>query len=71
MTVALTKGGNLPNLTTYNMIVVIWANQTIESFVYRWLREHAMFDVTCFPAFVKAWDVILKHFAITFNRFEQ
>jgi len=43
-----TKGGNLPNVTTHN---VIWANQKTESFVYRWLLAHAMFDVTCFPAF--------------------
>jgi len=25
-----------------------------ESFVYRWLPTHAVFDVICFPAFVRA-----------------
>ena len=36
---------------------VIWANQNTESFVYRWLRTHAMLDQTCFPAFVGASDI--------------
>jgi len=29
--------------------------------VYRWLLQHAMFDVICFLAFVGASDVIFKH----------
>jgi len=43
------NGGKLRNVKTHN---VIWANQKTDSFVYRWLRAHARFDVTCFPAFV-------------------
>ena len=33
-------------------------NQTTKLFVYRWQCAHAAFDVTCFPAFVVALDVI-------------
>jgi len=47
----ITKGGNLPYLITY----VIWANQKTEYFVYRWLRP---LDITCYPAFIGASDVI-------------
>jgi len=38
----LTKGGNLPNIITYNFI---WANIKTESFVYLWLGARAMFDM--------------------------
>ena len=61
MTVVSTKGGNLHNIIMYN---IIWANQKTESFVYHWLCGHAMFDVTCFPAFVVATDVILSIMSI-------
>jgi len=37
---------------------LIWANPKTQSFVYRWLHAHAMFDVMCFPAFVGALDVM-------------
>jgi len=60
MTLGPTKGGKLRNVITH----VIWANQKTESFVYRWLRTQAMFDVTCFPAFVGASDVILSILSI-------
>ena len=49
-----TKGRKLRNVITY----VIWANQNTESFVYSCLCAHALFDVTCFPTFVRAQDVI-------------
>ena len=40
--------------------IVIWANQKTKSFLYRCLCALAMFDVTCFPAFVGASDIILS-----------
>jgi len=42
----------------YVMMLVIWANQKTESFVYHWLRAHATFNFMCFPALVRASDVI-------------
>ena len=42
----------------YVITYIIWANQKIGSFVYRWLHALEMFEVTCFPAFVEALDVI-------------
>jgi len=50
-----TKGGNLCYVKTHN---VIRANQQTESFLFRWLRAHATYDVTCLFAFVEASDVI-------------
>jgi len=56
MTSGLAKGGKLWNVIAHNVIL---ANQKkIESAVYRWLRAHAMFDITWFPTFVGASDVI-------------
>jgi len=52
MTFGQTKCGKLRNVLKQN---VIWANQKTESFVFRWLHAHAMFDVTCFSAFVEAF----------------
>ena len=52
---ALTKGRNSHIVITHN---VFWAIQKTESFVYHWLRAHAMVDVTCFPAFVGPSDII-------------
>ena len=49
------KGRKLRNVITHN---VIWTNQKTESSVYRWKRAHALFDVTFFPAFVGASEVI-------------
>jgi len=46
---------------------VTWANQKSESFLYRWLRESAMFDVRCSPAFFGAYDVIRRHFKRSVN----
>ena len=37
-----------------------WANQRTESFLYYWLCAHAMFEVTRFPAFVGALNVIQR-----------
>jgi len=39
---------------------VIWANPKTGSLVYRWLCAHgiAMFNITCFPTFVRASDDI-------------
>jgi len=54
---ATTKRGKFCNVITHNDIS---ANQKTESFVYRWLCALAMFDVTCFTAFVGASDIILK-----------
>jgi len=34
------------------------ANQKTESFVYPWLPAHTVFDITVYPTFVKASDVI-------------
>ena len=48
MTFGPRLSGKLRNVIMY----VIWANQKTEFFVYCWLRAHAKFDVTCFPAFV-------------------
>jgi len=31
--------------------IAIGANEKNASFVYPWLRAHATFDATCFPAF--------------------
>jgi len=38
---------------------VFWAKQKTEYFVFPWLFALAVFDVTCFPAFVRRH---LKHF---------
>ena len=46
------------------MHIIIWANQKTESFVYGWLHAHAMFDVTCFPTFVRASEVISRVLSI-------
>jgi len=51
---------NLRYVITY----VICATQKTESWVYRWLRARAMFDVTRFPAFVWALDVIFSFLSI-------
>jgi len=45
-----------------NFIMQLWANQKTESYVYRWLRAHAMVDETCFLAFVEASNIIKKNF---------
>ena len=45
----------LHNVITHN---VVWAYQATDSFVYHWLRAHILFDVTRFPDFVGASDVI-------------
>jgi len=55
MSYALTNIGKLCNVITYN---VVWANQKTESFVYCWLYALTMIDVTCFPAFLGASDLI-------------
>ena len=52
-----TKWGKLLNTITNH---IIKANQKSESFVYRWQRAHAVFDVTCFSAFVGVSNVILS-----------
>ena len=49
------EGGKFCNVIMHN---VIWDNQKAEFSVYRWLHAHAMFDCTCFPAFVGVSDVI-------------
>ena len=46
----LIKSGKLLNIIMHN---VIRANQKTDFLVFCWLCAHAMFDVTCFPAFVK------------------
>jgi len=48
-------------ITLYFYIVspnVIWTNQNTESFVYQWLRALTKLDVTGFPAFVRASNII-------------
>jgi len=55
MTFGRTKSGKLRNVITHKVIL---ANQKAESFVYGWLRVHATFDKTCFPAFVRALGII-------------
>ena len=32
----------------------IWANKKTEYFVYHWVHAHTIFEVTCFPTFVRA-----------------
>jgi len=49
------NSGNIFNVIMHN---VIWANQKTELFMFCWLPTHAMFDKTCFPAFVGASVVI-------------
>jgi len=49
MTFGPTNAGKLRNVKKTNVIL---ANQNTESFVFRWLRALAMFDVACFAAFV-------------------
>jgi len=46
----LTKRGKLCNAIIYN---VIWTYQKTEYIVYCWLRAHAVFYITCFPAVFK------------------
>jgi len=55
MTLGPEKSGKLLNVILLNGI---WANQKPEPVVFRWLRAHATFDVTFFPAFVGVPDVI-------------
>ena len=43
MMFGLTKGGKLCNVITNK---VIWANQKTKSFVFLWLRTHAVFKIT-------------------------
>ena len=50
-----TKGRKVCNVIAHNIILT---NQKTESFVFPWLRSHSTFDVTCFPAFVGASDII-------------
>jgi len=56
MTFSLSKGGNLCNVMTNN---IIWANQKTELFLYRWLDAHAFF-----PSLIRALDVILSVLSI-------
>ena len=49
------KGRKLRNVITNNVIRI---KQKTESFVHRWQRAHVSFQVTRFPAFVGASDVI-------------
>ena len=49
MTFGPTKGGRVHYF--------IWTNQKTKSSVFLWLCPHAMFDITCFPAFVGALDL--------------
>jgi len=49
------KSGNSHNVITHNVIL---ADKKNESFMYGWLHTHAIFDVICLPAFVRASDVI-------------
>jgi len=50
----MTKGRKLDNIITHNGLGQLedWI------FWYQWLSAYAMFDVTCFTAFVEALDVI-------------
>jgi len=59
MTFGLTEGEQLlvAEVITHNIIIL--ANPKTESCVCPWLRAQAMFDVTCFPAFIGELDVIL------------
>jgi len=50
------KRGEFTLLNNANLL----ANQKSEYFVYSWLCAHEMFDITCFPAFVRALHVILS-----------
>ena len=54
MTFALINGGKLHNVIAHN---IIGANQKTESFVYRWLGAHTMFDVIFFPTFVREQSI--------------
>jgi len=48
LTFGTTKGVKLRNVITH-----ILANQKIESFLYWWRCTHAVFNITCLPAFVR------------------
>jgi len=50
----LGKSRKLSSIITHNSIL---ANQKSESVSYLWLCVCAMFDLICFPAFVRASDV--------------
>jgi len=43
---------------------VHWTNEKIKSLVFHWQRTQAMFDVTCFSAFVGASNIILSVLSI-------
>jgi len=47
---------------------VIWANQKTESYVYRWLRALALFNVTRFSAFVGESDVISSILSVNIHK---
>ena len=54
MTSGLTKCRKLLNVVKHD---IIWTNQNTKYFVFLCLRAHAMFDVTCFSAFIGASEV--------------
>jgi len=54
------------NYATTQRRRLIWANWKTETFMYRWPRAHASFDVTCFPAFVGASNVISSVLSIRY-----
>jgi len=36
------------------------SQSVIKSFVFHWLRAHTLLNVTCFPAVVRAMDLVLS-----------
>jgi len=58
----VTKGGKLRWVIKH----IIWTNKKTESSVYCWQHALAMFDVTCFPTFVRASDVISSVMSIRY-----
>ena len=69
MAFGLTKCGILFNVITHNVVSV---NQKTELCVCRWLHARAMFDVTCFGAFVEASDdnssfMSIRHFCMAYR----
>ena len=60
VTFGSTKWGKLMN----DIMHITCDNHKTESFVFGWLHPLAMFEITCFPAFVGASDVNLRVLSI-------
>ena len=62
MTFGSIKGGKMHNTIMHKVLL---ASQQAESFVYCWLRAHAMVNATCFSTFVRPSDVFSSILSIS------